>query len=245
MSSNVPFGRLLTAMATAFHEDGTVDLDATARIAAHLVDHGNDGVVVSGTTGESPTTSVAEDGEILRAVQDAVGDRATVIAGRRHQRHRPLGRAGPPGREDRRRRRAARQPLLQQARPGRPAPPLQLRRRGHRPAGDALRRPGPHRDDDRARDLRGDAALRPRHVGQGGLRPPGPHGPAGRHGLRRLLRRRRRHPRLPRLRRRRPGLRRRPRGRRPAGLDDRRLGRRRPRRGPADPHLAASRPSTP
>lgn len=81
MSTNVPFGRLLTAMATAFHEDGSVDLDSTARIAAHLVDHGNDGVVVSGTTGESPTTSVAEDGEILRAVQDAVGDRATVIAG--------------------------------------------------------------------------------------------------------------------------------------------------------------------
>jgi 4-hydroxy-tetrahydrodipicolinate synthase len=81
MSSNVPFGRLLTAMATAFNEDGSVDLDGTARIAAHLVDHGNDGVVVSGTTGESPTTSVAEDGEILRAVQDAVGGRATVIAG--------------------------------------------------------------------------------------------------------------------------------------------------------------------
>jgi len=81
MSVHVPFGRLLTAMATAFHEDGTVDLDATARIAAHLVDHGNDGLVVSGTTGESPTTSVAEDGEILRAVHDAVGDRAVVIAG--------------------------------------------------------------------------------------------------------------------------------------------------------------------
>ena len=81
MSTHVPFGRLLTAMATAFHEDGTVDLDATARIAAHLVDHGNDGLVVSGTTGESPTTSVAEDGEILRAVHGAVGDRAVVIAG--------------------------------------------------------------------------------------------------------------------------------------------------------------------
>ena len=81
MSTSVPFGRLLTAMATAFHEDGSVDLDGTARIAAHLVANGNDGVVVSGTTGESPTTSVAEDGEILRAVQDAVGDRATVIAG--------------------------------------------------------------------------------------------------------------------------------------------------------------------
>ncbi|CAN5196824.1 4-hydroxy-tetrahydrodipicolinate synthase [soil metagenome] len=76
-----PFGRVLTAMATAFHDDGSVDLDATARIAAHLVDNGNDGVVVSGTTGESPTTTVAEDGEILAAVKDAVGDRATIIAG--------------------------------------------------------------------------------------------------------------------------------------------------------------------
>ena len=81
MTSPAPFGRLLTAMATAFHDDGSVDLDGTARVAGHLVDHGHDGVVVSGTTGESPTTSVAEDGEILRAVIDAVGDRATVVAG--------------------------------------------------------------------------------------------------------------------------------------------------------------------
>jgi 4-hydroxy-tetrahydrodipicolinate synthase len=72
---------MLTAMATAFHDDGSVDLDGTARIAAHLVDHGHDGVVVSGTTGESPTTTVAEDGDILRAVKDAVGDRAVVVAG--------------------------------------------------------------------------------------------------------------------------------------------------------------------
>jgi len=68
-------------MATAFQDDGSVDLDGTARIAAHLVDHGHDGVVVSGTTGESPTTTVPEDGDILRAVKDAVGDRAVVIAG--------------------------------------------------------------------------------------------------------------------------------------------------------------------
>jgi 4-hydroxy-tetrahydrodipicolinate synthase len=68
-------------MATAFHDNGSVDLDGTARVAAHLVEHGHDGVVVSGTTGESPTTSVTEDGEILRAVIDAVGDRATVVAG--------------------------------------------------------------------------------------------------------------------------------------------------------------------
>ena len=52
-----PFGRVLTAMVTAFHADGSVDLDGTARIAAHLVDHGHDGVVVCGTTGESPTTT--------------------------------------------------------------------------------------------------------------------------------------------------------------------------------------------
>ena len=76
-----PFGRLLTAMATAFTDDGAVDLDGTAAIANHLVAHGNEGVVVSGTTGESPTTSVPEDTEILRAVKDAVGDRASVIAG--------------------------------------------------------------------------------------------------------------------------------------------------------------------
>jgi 4-hydroxy-tetrahydrodipicolinate synthase len=76
-----PLGRVLTAMVTAFTDDGSVDLDGTARVASWLVDHGNDGLVVSGTTGESPTTTVAEDGEILRAVIDAVGDRATVVAG--------------------------------------------------------------------------------------------------------------------------------------------------------------------
>ena len=81
MTTATPFGRLLTAMATAFHDDGSVDLDSTAKIARHLVDNGNDGVVVSGTTGESPTTTVAEDGQILQAVVDAVGDRASVIAG--------------------------------------------------------------------------------------------------------------------------------------------------------------------
>src|ERR687896_2708672 len=76
-----PFGRVLTAMATAFADDGSVDLEGTAAIARHLVDNGCDGVVVSGTTGEAPTTTVPEDGEILAAVKDAVGDRATVVAG--------------------------------------------------------------------------------------------------------------------------------------------------------------------
>ena len=75
------FGRMLTAMATAFTDDGSVDLEGTARIASYLVDHGHDGVVVSGTTRESPTTTVSEDGDLLRAVIDAVGDRASVVAG--------------------------------------------------------------------------------------------------------------------------------------------------------------------
>jgi 4-hydroxy-tetrahydrodipicolinate synthase len=76
-----PFGRVLTAMVTPFHADGSLDLDAAARLAEHLVDHGNDGIVVSGTTGEAPTTTTDEDGRLLRAVVEAVGDRATVVAG--------------------------------------------------------------------------------------------------------------------------------------------------------------------
>jgi 4-hydroxy-tetrahydrodipicolinate synthase len=76
-----PFGTLLTAMVTPFTADGTVDLDAAQRLAAHLVERGNDGLVVSGTTGESPTTSDAEKEALLRAVVEAVGDRATVVAG--------------------------------------------------------------------------------------------------------------------------------------------------------------------
>lgn len=76
-----PFGTVLTAMATAFRDDGAVDPEGTARIAEHLVAHGHDGVVVSGTTGESPTTTVPEAGAILRAVIEAVGDRASVVAG--------------------------------------------------------------------------------------------------------------------------------------------------------------------
>jgi 4-hydroxy-tetrahydrodipicolinate synthase len=76
-----PFGRVLTAMVTAFRDDGSVDLDGCARVAEHLADHGHDGVVVSGTTGESPTTSTEEDGRVLRAVLEAVGDRIRVVAG--------------------------------------------------------------------------------------------------------------------------------------------------------------------
>lgn len=80
-SESAPFGRVLTAMVTPFTTDGTLDLAAAAKVATHLVDAGNDGLVVSGTTGESPTTTGEEDGELLSAVLDAVGDRATIVAG--------------------------------------------------------------------------------------------------------------------------------------------------------------------
>jgi 4-hydroxy-tetrahydrodipicolinate synthase len=80
-SSAAPFGRVLTAMVTPFTREGELDLDAAQKVASYLVDNGSDGLVVSGTTGESPTTTVAEDGRLLAAVLEAVGDRASVVAG--------------------------------------------------------------------------------------------------------------------------------------------------------------------
>ncbi|GAA2746119.1 4-hydroxy-tetrahydrodipicolinate synthase [Terrabacter aerolatus] len=68
-------------MVTPMRSDGSIDLDAAQRVATHLVDAGHDGLVVSGTTGESPTTSSEEKDELLRAVIDAVGERCVVIAG--------------------------------------------------------------------------------------------------------------------------------------------------------------------
>ena len=77
-----PFGRLVTAMVTPFRSDGSLDVDGAGRLATYLVDEqGNDGLVVNGTTGESPTTTDAEKETLVRAVLEAVGDRAYVIAG--------------------------------------------------------------------------------------------------------------------------------------------------------------------
>lgn len=76
-----PFGRVTTAMITPFRPDGSLDLDAAQKVATHLVDQGNDGLIISGTTGEAPTTSDAEKVELLRAVIAAVGDRAKIVAG--------------------------------------------------------------------------------------------------------------------------------------------------------------------
>ena len=74
-------GEVLTAIVTPFKEDGAVDYDAFRALAEHLVEHGSDGLVVTGTTGEAPTLSDDERAELLRVAVDAVGDRASVVSG--------------------------------------------------------------------------------------------------------------------------------------------------------------------
>ncbi|MBL0886511.1 4-hydroxy-tetrahydrodipicolinate synthase [Myceligenerans indicum] len=76
-----PFGAVLTAMVTPMTPDGAIDLQASVKLAKKLVDDGNDGLVLSGTTGESPVTHAPEKAELVAAVTDAVGDRAAVLAG--------------------------------------------------------------------------------------------------------------------------------------------------------------------
>ena len=80
-ATETPFGRVLTAMVTPFTADGGLDLDGAQRLATYLVEHGNDGLVVNGTTGEAPTTTDEEKERLLRAVLEAVGDRAVIVAG--------------------------------------------------------------------------------------------------------------------------------------------------------------------
>jgi 4-hydroxy-tetrahydrodipicolinate synthase len=76
-----PFGTVLAAMVTPFTASGELDLDATSALAEKLVADGCDGLVLNGTTGESPTTTDEEKQAVVRAVVEAVGDRATVVAG--------------------------------------------------------------------------------------------------------------------------------------------------------------------
>ncbi|WP_084100334.1 4-hydroxy-tetrahydrodipicolinate synthase [Demequina sp. NBRC 110051] len=81
MTSSRPFGTVLTAMVTPMHDDGSLDIDGAVTLAKHLLDHGSDGLVISGTTGEAPTTHAPEKAELTAALVEAVGDRATLIAG--------------------------------------------------------------------------------------------------------------------------------------------------------------------
>ena len=75
------FGRILTAMITPFNADYSVNYPAAAELAKYLVAHGNDGLVVAGSTGEAATLSGEEKLRLFSTVLDAVGDKATVIAG--------------------------------------------------------------------------------------------------------------------------------------------------------------------
>ena len=75
------FGRVLTAMVTPFADDGSVNYSVAEALAAHLADNGSDGLVVCGTTGESPTLSWDEEFQLFKCVKSAVGDRAKIIAG--------------------------------------------------------------------------------------------------------------------------------------------------------------------
>jgi 4-hydroxy-tetrahydrodipicolinate synthase len=76
-----PFGRVLTAMVTPFTDDGILDLEQAQRLAEYLIDDGHDGLVILGTTGEAPTVSEAEAARLHTAIVEAIGDRATVVAG--------------------------------------------------------------------------------------------------------------------------------------------------------------------
>ena len=73
------FGRVLTAMVTPFDRDGAVNYDQAKKLARHLVENGSDGVVVAGTTGESPTLTKEEKVKLFKAVVEEIGGKATVI----------------------------------------------------------------------------------------------------------------------------------------------------------------------
>ena len=141
-----PFGRLMTAMITPMTPDGAVDYDGAARLAAYLVDDmRNEGLVVNGTTGEAPTTTDEEKARLVKAVREAVGDRATVVAGvgtnitaHSVELARQAEKAGAHGL-------LVVTPYYNKPAAGRPGGALHGDRRRHRPADDRLRHPGPHR----------------------------------------------------------------------------------------------------
>ena len=81
MSTQAPFGRLLTAMVTPFDKDGSIDWDGVEKLAQHLVDTGHDGIAVNGTTGEAPTTKSSEKLEIIKVVKKVVGSKIQVLSG--------------------------------------------------------------------------------------------------------------------------------------------------------------------
>ncbi|MBE9221449.1 4-hydroxy-tetrahydrodipicolinate synthase [Cyanobacterium stanieri LEGE 03274] len=79
--SDYIFGRVLTAMVTPFNEDGSINYGVAEKLASHLVDNGSDGIVVCGTTGESPALEHQEKNELLKVIKSAVGNRGKIIMG--------------------------------------------------------------------------------------------------------------------------------------------------------------------
>ena len=75
------FGRVMTAMVTPFLDNGEVDYDEVKRLAIHLIESGNDSLVVCGTTAETPTLTHEEKINIVKAVQEAIGGKAAIIVG--------------------------------------------------------------------------------------------------------------------------------------------------------------------
>ena len=209
-------------MVTPFTADGELDLDRAASLADSLVAQGNDGLVVSGTTGEAPTTSDEEKSTLLRAVVDAVGDRAHVLAGvgTNDTRHtvelaRAAEKAGASGL-------LVVSPYYSRPPQAGLQAPRRARRRRDRPAGHALRHPRAHRRAVRPGDARGAGAA------PAGRRRQGRQGRPRRHLLaaardrpRRLLRHRPAQPAAAGRRRGRHGQRRQPRRDAPARRDGR------------------------
>ena len=79
--SNEPFGKVMAAMVTPFADDGSVNYGIAEKLAVHLIENGNDGLVICGTTGESPSLTWDEEYKLFKVVKQAVGDRGKIIAG--------------------------------------------------------------------------------------------------------------------------------------------------------------------
>ena len=147
-------GELLTAIVTPFRADGSVDLDAFRALASHLVDHGSDGIVVAGTTGESPTLERRREAGALRGGRGRAARPRDRRRRHRDVRHRALRAPDRARARARRRRVPRRHAVLQQAAPARHRGALPGDRRGERQADRRLQHPRPRRRQHRARDDR-------------------------------------------------------------------------------------------
>ena len=155
-------------MITPMTADGTVDLDGAGRLATYLVDEqGNDGLVINGTAGESPTTTDAEKEALVRVALDAVGDRARIVAGVGTNDTRHTIELAPRGRKGGRARRVGRDAVLQQAAAVRVARALHRRRQRRGYAGDAVRHTASIGRRDRDRDARAGVRTPGHRRGQG------------------------------------------------------------------------------